>query len=470
MQAFKTGKAAARQRGNTPTLPGIGRAIAYAAVAFPLGAMAIPLTTMVPGFYSETFGLPIALVGVIAGSLRFYDLLIDPVLGNVSDHLQSRFGRRRPLIMLGLPVTLLGAWLLFSPVTATVTPAYFALALLVLYSGSSLIIVPYYSWGAEMPATPYGRTRMLGMREALLMAGVCAAALTPLAASAMGYAANGREAMLGLAVTLSAILPMLIGVLLVRVPDPAGSLRAGTRPGFREGARDFIDALVRNRPYRRMLFALALVNFGTYVGQAVFYFFISRILLIEKAFGAALLVSALCAIVSAPLWIWLSRRFELHKLVAVAAGGAVILRAIGFGFMPPGNIVLFLCVDAIVATVGAATLVLGPSLQAASIDYGAVKSGRDRAGTYIAISTVIMQSMAALTFLFVFPLLGLAGFEPSASRTSPDALSALKAMAVLAPLPFGIVAALVLWRFPLDRRRIGILTARLASRRGGRQS
>ena len=45
-------------------------------------------------------GLDAWLVGIIVGSLRFWDLIVDPVVGWVSDNLRSKHGRRRPFILI----------------------------------------------------------------------------------------------------------------------------------------------------------------------------------------------------------------------------------------------------------------------------------------------------------------------------------------------------------------------------------
>jgi len=216
-----------------------------------------------------------------------------------------------------------------------------------------------------------------------------------------------------------------------------------------------------------VLAAFALTNFGQYIGQTVFYFFVARVLRIESAFGPALLLSALCGAASAPFWILLAKRVEIHRLIAGSIIAAILVRTIGYWLITPGHAGMFLAIDATASALGAATLVLSPSLLAAAIDYGTFKTGRDRAGTYIAISTVVMQSTAALTFLFVFPLLGLAGFNPSAKADSAQALDAVKAMAILAPVPFAVLSALIVARFPIPRRKIAALTARLARSRGG---
>ena len=61
------------------------------------------------------------LVGLALTLIRIWDALIDPIVGWLSDNLRTRFGRRRPFILIAGILTGLGLPILFlvSPVTMT---------------------------------------------------------------------------------------------------------------------------------------------------------------------------------------------------------------------------------------------------------------------------------------------------------------------------------------------------------------
>lgn len=446
--------------------PGWAVALCYALTAIPLGATIAPLATMIPAFYSETFGLPIAAVGLVAGLMRIYDFMIDPWIGSYSDRLKSPRGRRSPIMLIGLPIAIVGIWLTFAPPTMFVSIAYFAFALFVLSTGISLVLVPYYSWGAEQPANAAGRVRMLGLREVLLIVGVVAAATSPTVAALLGFASNGREAMLGIALTVSIVFPAALIILFRKVGEPPNfdipvkNQAEIQSKKIRMAAffSNFFTALSNNPSYRMQLIAFFLVNLASYIGQATFYFFIKHILSVEEVFGPALMIGAAGAVASAPIWIWLSGRFELHRLIAAAIFFAAIGRAVGFSLLPPDQPVIFLALDAALALLAGAAMVLAPTLQAASIDYDTIVNRRGRAGTYIAISTVVMQSTAALAFVVIFPILGLTGFDPASSAPTPEGLRSLFLIAVWVPLPISLLGAAIIWFFPLHSQRIRVLS------------
>ena len=73
--------------------------IAYALPALPLAALALPLYVIVPTFYSEAIGLPVAAVGTVLLAIRLLDAATDPLFGDIVDqsyqHLYHMIERER---------------------------------------------------------------------------------------------------------------------------------------------------------------------------------------------------------------------------------------------------------------------------------------------------------------------------------------------------------------------------------------
>ena len=82
------------------TIP-FGKKVAYAAPAFALAVVGIPVYVFIPKFYSYVVGVHIALLGYIILGVRIFDALTDPVIGYISDRTWTRFGRRRPYMAAG---------------------------------------------------------------------------------------------------------------------------------------------------------------------------------------------------------------------------------------------------------------------------------------------------------------------------------------------------------------------------------
>ncbi len=80
--------------------------------AIPLAALTLPLYVLVPTFYTETLGLPLASVGFALLIVRLFDAVNDPLIGWAGDRFRPRFGRRRMLFAppFGATPLWLGGW------------------------------------------------------------------------------------------------------------------------------------------------------------------------------------------------------------------------------------------------------------------------------------------------------------------------------------------------------------------------
>ena len=60
--------------------------------------------------------LPIALIGVLMTVATIWDAIIDPFIGHWSDTLRSRWGRRKPFLVLASPFILVNSWSILNDV------------------------------------------------------------------------------------------------------------------------------------------------------------------------------------------------------------------------------------------------------------------------------------------------------------------------------------------------------------------
>src|ERR1700742_2164397 len=77
------------------------RLTAFASLGIPLAAVFLPLGVYLPPFYATTMGLGLGTVGLVFMLSRLWNALCDPLIGLLSDHTQTHFGRRKPWIAAG---------------------------------------------------------------------------------------------------------------------------------------------------------------------------------------------------------------------------------------------------------------------------------------------------------------------------------------------------------------------------------
>ncbi|MET0169311.1 MAG: MFS transporter, partial [Aliihoeflea sp.] len=91
------------------------RLVFYGLPAIPLAALTLPLYIIVPTFYAEVLGLPLAVVGAALLAVRLIDAVTDPLVGWGADRWHPSLGRRRAMLLLSLPLTALAVIMLFWP-------------------------------------------------------------------------------------------------------------------------------------------------------------------------------------------------------------------------------------------------------------------------------------------------------------------------------------------------------------------
>ena len=92
--------------------------LGFGQLAVPLAFASLPIAIFVTRFYAQDLQIGIADVGFILLAARLADIIVDPIIGFVSDRVQFPFGRRKTWVLLGAPIFALGVYMLFLPPTS----------------------------------------------------------------------------------------------------------------------------------------------------------------------------------------------------------------------------------------------------------------------------------------------------------------------------------------------------------------
>ena len=423
---------------------------AYGLPGLPLAALGVPLYVYLPTFYAEQLGLGLAAVGSALLIARIWDLVTDPLMGRLSDAMETRLGRRRPWMLAGLPVLLVSAWFLFVPAAAPGF-AYLAGWSMALYLGSTMILLPYNAWGAELSTDYHARSRITAWREAFVVVGtVVAAALPSLTGDDLGLT------LLWLLIAVVAALPLSIAAACAVVPEPAFQPRTAL-----PWRRSFV-ILLRNGPFLRLVSAYFLNGIAVGLPSTLFLLFVKFGLDADSWTGPLLLIYFVCGIAALPFWLHLARRLGKHRSWCLA----MLLACAAFVWVPllgPGDAWIFLLICIVSGFALGADLALPPAIQADVVDLDSLRSGQQRAGVYFGLWGIATKLALALAVGLSFPILDRAGFDPTAEQ--PGAVWALALLYGLAPVVFKLAAIALVWNFPITVQRQSRIRALIGRRR-----
>ena len=147
----------------------------------------------------------------------------------MSDRIRTRWGRRKPFILIGMPIFMLGVWLLWIPpiefrevtwlgMTFNTGYPYLLAVLVIMYVGATIKDVPYSAWGAELAQGYNERTLVMSWKEAFTVSGSLIGAMTPAVIVFWGYT-KPTDNVYFLTIALLFVMPLLIFNLLYAVPE-----------------------------------------------------------------------------------------------------------------------------------------------------------------------------------------------------------------------------------------------------------
>ncbi len=425
--------------------------LVYALPAMPLAALGLPLYSLVPTYYTETLGLPIAAVGWALLLVRMFDAVSDPLVGYAADRIRPDFGRRRLLFLISLPVAAVSAFMLYWP-PADVGIGWLTFWGMLVSLGFTLAIVPYSAWGAELVADYHGRTRLTATREGLTLAGTLIAIVLPFA---IGFEQKGFSGLAVLGLVVAVLLPAFGYLTVWRVPEPEDV----TRTPLSLAAA--LSQLARNQPFLRLIVAFFLNGLANGIPATLFLYFVSARLQLPDMRGPLMFLYFLSAIAGVPLAALAAKRFGKHRAWAIAMLAACAIFAAA-PLLSAGALIPFALICVATGLLLGFDLALPPSIQADVIDADTAVSGDQRSGFYFAAWGLATKLSLALGVGIVFPLLGFFDFEPaSGSQNNAAALFALAVIYAWIPIVLKLSAITLMWNFPLAEDTQKLLRARI---------
>lgn len=115
-------------------------------------------------FLSTIVGINPAVAGTIAAVGAVWETACGAFVGYISDNTYSRFGRRKPFLLIAAFPLAVFTSLLFTAIDASegLRVAYYTVMLILFWTSFAVFFVPYLAWGAELTQDYHERTVLRG--------------------------------------------------------------------------------------------------------------------------------------------------------------------------------------------------------------------------------------------------------------------------------------------------------------------
>ena len=429
--------------------------------------------------FNVFLGVAPGLISTVQMIKIFIDAASDAVFGWVSDNTRTRFGRRRPFILVGGVLAGLGLPLLFAVGRGWTDTQYFVFMLVTtaLYVPvMSCFNMPWSSLGAEMTPDYHERTTVQAVRNAVQkvpeLAMFFAAQFTTLA---IFNDANGKPDILRGAQAYSTILGGIMVVasiaifLLVKERYYANLVRQ------KQQKIPFSDTLwrtLRCQPFRHVLLMMLSYGIGTaMVGvlgyyNTVYYVCHGDIVLGAEwntGMGAAGMGFGFLGI---PFFTSIARRFGKRKALVTVFVLAICAFIGDWWLYDPALPVLQLFACGFVAFTGAGFWTLYGSTIADVVDYDELETGKRREGSFSACQSWTSKFGIALGAGASGWILQFTGFDSKLPVQSDHAIFMIRILLSTIPVIGLALALMAVLRFRLTETRMHEIRAELEARRG----
>ena len=402
-------------------------------------------------FYIDILGLSPALAGLVWTVYGIWNMINDPLMGQLTDRTRSKWGRRIPYLYFGAIPLGLSFFFLWTPLKQNpyILAAYFFMALFIFDTLYSLTIIAYNSMFPEVAKSLTERISLSTIREILAVIGLLTAYIVaPILSDSLGFVWMGA----------------IVGVLVAAgyLITPLGLKEEPiSKDEVNVGMLDSLKIVLSSVPFRYFVGFNMMKEYVFLIMGAMLPFWRKYALGIQgpsMIFGTRLGAGDQEAILLGVPFI-LTIPFLLLWQRIVPHIGSRKSWMIGNALFLPGLIIMTLANNFYTGLLG--TVLIAPGLAIYQllplpmlsdvIDDDARKHGYRREGIFFGMNGGIIKAAFSLQGLLLGIVFSISGYVSGAAVQSASAVWGIRFLIGITPIISIVISYLLLWKFPFGR-------------------
>jgi GPH family glycoside/pentoside/hexuronide:cation symporter len=456
-------------------------------IAFGSGHLANQLFPAALGVFMVVLVMSLNMNPVLAGILgalpRLLDALTDPIMGFISDNTRSKWGRRKPYILLGSVITgvaFMVMWQLNPENSQTYNFFYFLIISIFFYIGYTVFATPLIGLGYEMTPDYNERTRLMAVSQWMGQVAWMIAPWFWVIIYDPDIFASAPEGARQLAVWVGAIC-MVLGIMpalfnkemIVPDKDKMASL---SWKELANNTREFLKGIkltVKNSQFMRLCGATFFIfnGFQT-IAQFAMFIIVYYLFNGDKVasgtwpawFGT---ISAMAtAFLVIPVVTKISEKIGKKNAFVIAT----LISIIGYilkwwGFNPENPWLMFIPVPFLSFGIGG-LFTLMMSMTADVCDLDELNNGERREGMFGAVYWWMVKLGTALALLTSGIVLQAVGFDQTIDQQTAESIVKLRIADIIIPIVTALIAIAIIWKYNITEERAHDIREALILRRG----
>lgn len=452
-------------------------------LAYGLGNVAVMVAKQAPKklcmpIYNIGLGVNAAWIGTLFAFMRIWDAVTDPLIGHISDNFSSRYGRRKPFIVVGAILTgifFAALWLLPRGMSPVGYMAYLTVMCILFYTALTIFSVPWYAMGYELTDDYDERTKLFAFPSFFSPLSQIGVAWLYFFVK-MDCFRDTIEGVRYVGLITGALLIAfgLIPVLFVKESSARSDELLATNQAKEKKERgSFFKNLKESlscKPFLIVSISVTLVLMASIlVGGLLYYINIYYVFDGDQKAAAKMIgwygtSVYLVAALIVPLVSKLAIRFGKKAVFQGALFWGVGVMIMRWFLFTPTMPYLQLLDGFMYAFLDASVFLLCQSMIADVCDYDEVQHGTRREGVFAAIYGWMFKSGMALGALAAGFLLAWIGFDKKVVDPSAEALFSIRIYFSVVPAIAFLIAGLICFMYPLSRKKMTEIQAQLGAR------
>ena len=447
--------------------------LGYASAAIGDAACYMFINTFLLFFLTTVAGVAPAAAGTITIIGALWNALVNPIIGYISDNSATKWGRRRPFIIVMTVPLVASTFLLFTAVDVLpmIKPLYYGAMTMIFWTAYTGFFVPYMALGAEYTTDYNERTELRSYASIFNMIGTLIGMMIPSIMAEYlqhaGLSLSASWSLTGAFVGIFSAISLLITARAAKTRDVDCRIEGrGPLPhvNLKQIFGEYLQ-VIKLKPIRYLLCAslFALIA-NTMMSSNLMYFFTYNMGLPATGISLMFLYRSIMCI----LMIMIVKKISANgdkraTLLTVFAIGACTLL---IGKLMDVNTIPELCIFVVIISVAPNIYwQLMPAIVYDVCEYDELETGKQRQGAIVSLLSLVEAFAAGLGSQLLGIILQIAGFDGEAAVQSATALTWVENSMTIVPAVFVVLSFLALKKYPITKQRFQEIQAELAKRK-----
>ncbi|QAV32928.1 oligogalacturonide transporter [Fervidobacterium changbaicum] len=418
-------------------------------------------------FLTDVVKIPPAYASIIFLVGKIWDAVTDPIMGYISDRTKSRWGRRRPYFLFGVPFIFLSFVMVWYPVSFESTFARFLYALfsyMFLNTVVTMVLIPYTAMSAEITLDYNERTAINSLRLTFSLLSSLLCAVLPM--MIVKSAGDPRKGYLTMSIIFGTFFALpYLGVF--AFTKEKNFKPATTKLNFKELIIEPLKIKTFRLYLGMFLFAYLAIDTVSVIFPYYMKYYIGKPYFVSAVLGVLLITE----IIFVPVYAMIARKKSKNFAYIVGALVWMVGATLTFFFRPEWPSRMLLAVAALIGAGVSAVAVMPHTILGDVTDVAELKFGERREGNISSMATFLRKVASALVQAVILLILGLVGYVNPKGNEIPQqpesVILAIRLIVFVGPILLLLVGLYSALKYPLRPEVHKTLVKLLEAKRQG---